>query len=212
MKNNLLGLLLLTVISAFAIYAYNFPPNAKEPATPVSKNEISMNYSNEQMSTLDTQLIQNMMDNYRGNQLQTINSNLEMNDAQSVSFDIETLKKFLYHIENETKKNNNAITNNQLGVRMHYAAYPNDEVMRRNKELNGVNPKFQKHHTIVMIPTIEVKGVMVDFNPLDVNTYTNGLLINQPSTKTTIQKAASTVYGLTAALNHGTLSPPSNIN
>lgn len=209
MKNNLLTVALGATIIAFGIYAYNYPPNAKEIVTPVSKNEICMDYNEEQMNTMNFTLVQNMIDNYKNNQLQVINSSFEsMNDAQSVSFDLETLKKFLYHIENETKKNNIAITIKQLGVRMHYAAYPSQEAWKTNKELNGVNPNFQKHHTLVMIPTLEVNGRILDFNPLDVNTYTNGLPINQPISNNTNLRSATTVYGLTAAQNHGTLIPP----
>lgn len=210
MKNNLVTVTLVTTVLVFGIYVYNFPPNENKPVTPtISKNEICMDYSDDQMNTMNFTLVQNMIENYKNNQLKVINSSFEsINDAQSVSFDLETLKKFLYHLEKNTKKNNETITNEQLGVRMHYAAYPDDETMRSNNDLINVNPEFKKHHTIIMIPTIKVNGIMVDFNPLDVNTYKNGLPINQSSINTTIQKKLSTIYGITGAQNHGTLIPP----
>ena len=80
----------------------------------------------------------------------------------------------------------------KLGVRIYYAAYPDNSKMRdlaatQTDPNFSYNPAYEKKHTLVMIPTIEKDGKNYDFNPLDPNSYigftnmTKGGVFNFPS-------------------------------
>ena len=69
--------------------------------------------------------------------IRIINNSLAMEDAKSISFDLETLKKFIYHIEAITKQNDDNITSERLGVRIYYAAYPEIENWNDYQECNN---------------------------------------------------------------------------
>lgn len=210
-KNIFKTLFLLTAVAFIGYVIYNLN---KEVPVPNETDSICLKYSPEQMSTLDTKLIRNMVSNYRNNQLRAINSNVDsINDAHSISFDLVTLKKFIYHIENESKKVKKTITDEQLGVRMYYAAYPDNSTWNIYNDLRNVDTNYEHLHTLVLIPTIESNGKKIDFNPLDAATFENGLprQLNRTNFKAA-QAARGSVYGLTGSLNHGSLIPPATIN
>jgi hypothetical protein len=165
-------------------------------------------------NTMLSDFIQNLVDNYRNNQLKTINTASGANDAHSIWFDLATLKKFVSDIETEAQKVNAAISENDLGIRFYYAAYPkqDDWSMMENtpigKECAGM-------HTLVMIPTLKMadeQGAMLnyDFNPLDSSSFSrNG---NAGELKTAMALSArdnsTSLSGETLAQNHGALVPP----
>jgi len=161
------------------------------------------------LSTMSPKVIQNMVDNYRNNQLKFINDALGINDAITVSFELKKLKNFLKSIESETRKVNPDINEGQLGVRCYYAAYGAD---KESMDPEFRKEEFAKRHTIIMIPTLKIKnaqGVYLDydFNPLDPSTYSRGRNSDnkgQMQTMMSTMSAASDVI----AFNHGSLIPP----
>ncbi len=193
---------------------------------------ICSDYHTDNISTLNVDLVHTMVNNYRGKQLKSIQNltvvNPVLQDAHSIWFDLETLKKFLYHIENTSKSQDPNITDAKLGIRIYYAAYPeklNEEVAKRFEDLSDMvnDPVMQNYsglHTLVMIPTIEIGGQMFDFNPLDNATYINtGINGNDnyiynassPVPNTTAIPAlggTSSNSRNTGARNHGMLYPP----
>lgn len=234
MKNKILPFAFLGLIIAFGTYVYNFPPKGIDPKVPLPKEDgICVDYSNEMINELDVNLIHNMVDNYKKKQLNCINTTLNtgmnsdpsFDDAHSIWFDLETLKKFVYQLEYQAKKNETSATIDKLGVRIYYAAYPHKEIMKNYKDIDwflgdDVRKDYQQLHTLVMIPTIRTKIGDVDFNPTDKSTFVgNGLKDNklkygEGSTLTTaglnggLQRSNANLR--TGAQNHGTLIPPGN--
>jgi len=192
------------------------------------KNEsICMTYPKDTISELPISLIHDMTNNY-----QTINgSRRNMNldeDAESVWFKLETLKKFIYHIEHYSKNAEKPIKKEDLGVRIYYARYPNDTMWRDNYNgaLNHFNndpelKKYEEKLTLIMIPTrktlSEKKIFHEDFNILDFDTYNQSLekldKYNDDSefpvfTLNFIPNNTNGNLNSTSAQNHGSLIPP----
>jgi hypothetical protein len=222
MKNKILGLLLLGVIIAFATYVYKYPPREVVPTIPISKEDICMDYSNEDMNQLNVNLIHKMVHGYKDNQLRYIKSEMT-DDAHSIWFDLETLKKFIYQLENKARKNAVPTSSNKLGVRIYYASYPKKDEMSKFSDLKDfmsdpLKSNYGNLHTLVMIPTINTADGNVDFNPLDADTYSEGLkgkknYLDTNLTSTTFgllgtNKATATTSSSTGAQNHGNLIPP----
>lgn len=141
------------------------------------------NLSNDFNPKVSLELIKNLIDNYRSNQLTHINEKLDTEDAHSIWFSLETLKSFIARIEEEAQKIDSSVSENDLGIRFYYAAYP--EV-----PLDPIPENFSKKHTLVMIPTKKLDGLHHDFNPFD-------------------EENALAVTGrMSLAQNHGDLVPP----
>jgi hypothetical protein len=165
-------------------------------------------------NTIDQQLIQGMVDNYRNNHLAAINKALGLSDANSVSFSLKTLKKFIADIEFYSKQVDPRITNGTLGIRFYYAAYPKDTDWSNFENEKLIEKNYAQKHTLIMIPTLKKKSsngnyAEYDFNPLDRSTF----MVKE--------RAHDEVVGLMAmsagndsqsrqvmAQNHGQLIPP----
>jgi hypothetical protein len=196
---------------------------------------ICMDYSSETPPSLTSGLVKSMVTKYNNTQLDYIQNapgSQVPKDAQSIWFDLETLKKFLYHVENNANQHFNEFQNKKLGIRIYYAAYPKNEEMRVFAQSQtdpdfSYNPDYQFLHTLVMMPTISAAdGNNYDFNPLDVATYDG--FIKMPtkdkvaydngsyptltfgpgsySNSTTVSQSQNIVR------NHGILCPPGNTN
>lgn len=160
-----------------------------------------------QPQTLPEALIKNLIKNYRENQLSVINTELGIDDAHSIFFTLEGLKKFIHEIEFETKKVNPAITDDKLGIRFYYAAYPTAQNWSIMNGL-GVDENFARRHTLLMVPTLKMEdetGALLDydFNPLDPSTYTRNPVSgeNEDSSRDVTDFLVK---------NHGQLIPPSD--
>lgn len=187
-----------------------------------STSSICTDYDSLAMSTLNCDLIHTMVDNYNKNQLYFIEKDSSFrsstgDDASSIWFDLETLKKYLYHIERISRKKDPSLTTDKLGVRIYYATYPEEINPTRWPDLDPrINPGMREYgslHTLIMIPTIERDGSARDFNPLDTATYAYGLA-QLPSygafatTPIPSLSGTSTHSRDIGARNHGILTPP----
>ncbi|AWG20562.1 hypothetical protein FFWV33_02945 [Flavobacterium faecale] len=161
------------------------------------------------ISEMEIQLIQNMVGNYKSNQLKFVENGLKKPDAQSIWFDLETLKNFVKQIEQNTKEKDSSIPSSQLGIRMYYASYPAKEDMEAYRDLKKTPKDYEKMHTLIMVPTLKIKNTNVDYNPLDSATYSTGINLFSNATNG-IQSIAKAMSANAAAQNHGTLSPPEN--
>lgn len=164
-------------------------------------------------NTMLTPFIQGLIDNYRIRQLNTINDAMNIDDAHSIWFDLPTLKKFIADIEAETQKVDTNITESNLGVRFHYAAYPRIEDWDQMAD-QPIVQEYAGKHTLVMIPTLKIadeNGEMLnyDFNPMDASTYSNTDIIDTDEDIMALT-AKGGVGGSSIAQNHGQLIPPSN--
>jgi hypothetical protein len=167
-------------------------------------------------STMSTRVIRTMVNQYRTNQLKSINNSLGINDAYTVSFNLKALKNFIISIENETKKVKPDVDESDLGVRLYYAAYPKENI---NEDLPRKD--YAGLHTIIMIPTLKLRNkegafLEYDFNPLDRSTYSkninpeNEIKIKAMMMSNTEESSEepSEEPSEVVALNHGSLIPP----
>lgn len=163
----------------------------------------------ENPNTMPASLIQSMVNNYRNNQLAAIQNTLRIEDAQSVSFDIRTIKNFISSIEKESSKRNSAINEKDLGIRFYYAAYPED---LSAPDFSVLDKDYAKKHTLIMIPTLnrlDENGNYMDsdFNPLDEATYSENDR-KETGGETRMMAMSSNSGGDVLAQNHGNLIPP----
>ncbi|WP_231462867.1 MULTISPECIES: hypothetical protein [unclassified Pedobacter] len=164
-------------------------------------------------NTMPQKAIQLMVDNYRNIQLELINKTLGINDAHSVWFDLKTLKKFIQDIENESKRVKQDISDDSLGLRFYYAAYPkadNWDIFGKN---NNIPKESAEKHTLIMIPTLKMKSVDgyldFDFNPLDERTYSPDRATQGQSMRMMkISDDGETQAMQVMAQNHGQTIPP----
>ncbi|MCW3161970.1 hypothetical protein [Chryseobacterium oryctis] len=163
-------------------------------------------------SVLSTDFVQNLINNYRANQLQAINNEMQTSDAHSIWFSLEKLKKLINDIETETQKVDENIKTQDLGIRFYYGAYPKIENWD-TMEGYPIPDTYAGKHTLVMIPTIsrpdeEGNYLNFDFNPLNPNSY------NQISNEggSVIAMASRNAQIGTLAENHGALVPPEKSN
>lgn len=136
--------------------------------------------------TMKLDVVQQMTDNYKDNQLVSITTNPEIPmefDAESVWFELEKLKAFISDIESETAKHPEYGMKG-FGVRFYYSAYSTP----------CEKPTYAKLHTLIAIPTANVNGVNTDFDPYNTATYDG----TKPSGSGTVIMAE----------NHGELCPP----
>ena len=221
--------LLIAVAIAFGVYIYKFPPK-KNPCPCADANKICLDYSNSSMNELSVDLIHNMVDKYKGEQLRCINnynlSNIK-DDARTIAFKLETLKKFIYHIEKESIDRSanltDKITKEELGIRIYYAAYPKINDWKKYDDLipflagNSIRNQYGDLHTLVMIPT-RTKGINTfDFNPLDPITFSTGIYDRAGYANNYNSANKTAALGLesedqdpnsSGAQNHGGLIPP----
>jgi hypothetical protein len=92
-------------------------------------------------------------------------------DARTVWFSLDSLKRYIWYIEEEVCKNK-CVNPDDLGLRFYYGEYPDKETWAK---LDGENdPASMKHkeayqglHTILIVPTYYSKNsdMNVDFDP-----------------------------------------------
>lgn len=158
-------------------------------------------------NTMTCEFIQALINNYRKNQMISINKDLGIQDAHSIHFDLLTLKKFISDIEAETQKTNPNVSEKDLGIRFYYAAYPKaDEwdIMQNTP----IGTEYAERHTLVMVPTIRKADengefLSYDFNPLGASEKGEFMAM-----------ASAKKIGLQdddlLSQNHGSLNPPND--
>jgi hypothetical protein len=215
MQTKTLKTIILAMAVLFAVYAYFNNPFTVSSAPTTS--QICMDYSKDKPSILKHSLVAEMVKNYRENQLvsiQTAPVNAVANDAQSIWFPLDSIKKFIYHIEKGVA-NNKPGAKTDLGLRIYYAAYPDKKLWgdKGYEEIaylanNPTTALYEKKHTLVMIPTLEIHGVNADFNPIDIKTYTGFDSPTNPFLTPGYVPMAMAIDVM--AKNHGGLCPPAS--
>lgn len=187
---------------------------------------ICLNYQ-EPISKLPVAVIHDMVDGYRDNQLEAINQQLQIDDAKSNWFSLEDLKKFIYHIESKATADN-ALSADQLGIRIYYASYPANLTEYHKKALQEKNiegkaiEQYPRLHTVIMIPTRKEGDLHVDFDPDNRQTFKTRLnklkyyRDSKPGSNRFRRMGPSPKHmfdddePMMSALNHGSLFPPLN--
>jgi hypothetical protein len=123
-------------------------------------------------------------------------------DASSIWFGLDTLKKFIWMIENLNCMNQ---CHDSLGIRFYYARYPDTATMRGTYDLASLNLNYANKHTLFGIPTFRLGGVNIDFNPL---TGCRGAFDStKPSSPNYLLFSLMGLPG-SDGQNHGGLAPP----
>ncbi|MDQ0784428.1 hypothetical protein [Chryseobacterium sp. W4I1] len=156
-------------------------------------------------NTITIELVQNLINNYRNNQMQVVNKELGFTDAHAIWFDLPKLKKFIACIESEAQHVNPGVSEEDLGIRFYYAAYPKAEdwaIM----ESHPVEKEYAERHTLVMVPTLKKEDETGEFLNYDFSPLEGKSVLAMAGKKSHPTKPE------TIAENHGTLSPPHNTN
>ena len=170
------ALVLLTIVTSSSVVYFLMREGTEDNAD----DTICLNYSNERIPKLQKGFIDGMKKNYFDNQLGKLNSlntenktNLEGGDTQSLRFDLEKLKNFIYHVEKNAKKYK--IDSKNLGIRMHYIAYPNNDNWNKYEDLSGFDKeeKYRSRMSLILIPTNKVKNNEGKYVDVDFNLLTN---------------------------------------
>ena len=175
----IIAVLLLALV--FSIFYRSFDES-------VNKNEICMDFSSEQESKLTNGLVGDMINLYRVKQWNSIKGSSTspmVTDANTIWFELDSIKKFIYTIEKKVK-NNPGTENSKLGLRIYYAAYPEKSKwdLDEYKDLrvfrgNPITEQYEKMHTLVMLPTIQTAGGSIkDINLFDVSTFVSFIFKN----------------------------------
>lgn len=215
MKTKILNVFLFIGITSLFIGGCAFLRGTGSTTT--DSGALCLDYKNSEKSSLDKDLVDEMTRLYQTTQ------GLNENHVKAIRFDLETLKKFIYHIELAAKKQNKS--SKDLGIRIYYARYPKlaswSDPNLFQKDLSGflgnpITKKYVGKHTLIMIPTENIGGVHHDYNPLATNlTFQNNILRK----KIDISKDIKTQENprITALMpqnsnnlrqNHGELYPP----
>ncbi|SNR41229.1 hypothetical protein [Dokdonia pacifica] len=224
MKIRFLMLVILGGITSFIIYSCSLT----QGTISIHKDTICSNYTD--VNTLEVKLIHAMTQKYSDKQLDAINTGTrtrftqptaqqpEKGDSEAIWFDLETLKAFIYHIENEAKKHpQKPAQSKDLGIRIYYASYPDSTHWGNYTNLPGtgnhqLTNDYSERHTLIMVPTIRRDGIEFDFNPLDYNTYYDGMdltgIYSLVSSSAFLALTGTPSSGSTGAQNHGKLYPP----
>lgn len=160
------------------------------------------------MGTLTKKFLNDMISNYRNNQLNAINSNLSNlftpeGDTHAVRFDLEKLKSFINDLE--TLGNKVGVESKDLGIRFYLGAYPSKNKWDNYEDLDQFDHSdaYANMTTLILIPTKKVgnKDLNYDFENnkpirLDVDTINRSL--------SEVSQDKNAVF----ALNHGNAIPP----
>ncbi len=147
-------------------------------------------------------------------------------DASSIWFSLETLKGFVWKIEEAVCKNN-CTSKMKLGLRLYYGRYPEAAEMAATPDLSGLPASFAEHHTLFLVPTYQDAVdplIQWDFDPWHMGTsnckpktmaaWFQGSDRPFGQEKSLVLSVNETQYfksgggGWSAAMNHGDLIPP----
>jgi hypothetical protein len=132
----------------------------------------------------------------------------KMQDARCIWFDLKKLKSFIGYIENAACRS--ACPDSlELGIRIYYAKYPDEEGMRRLTDLFGVPKEYALHHTVFMVPTYRDPGkkANIDFDPQMIGKGCR-LMPLDPIKSLFWLGYDPSLNGPADAQNHGSLKPP----
>jgi hypothetical protein len=160
--------LIVTNVAFLLIIAYLL---LHEPEAPIPTEEsICKDYSTEPLDGIDFNAATTLFGNYayQYSKIGKLPDSVTQ-DAQSVWFDLITLKKFLYKIEDTLLKQKAAVSAKDLGIRIYYGSYPKRSVIEDTlSAFYGLPADYEDHHTVFMIPTFNDAAdnkIHHDFNP-----------------------------------------------
>jgi hypothetical protein len=172
-----------------------------------NSKSIAINYSNNPFTGIDVNLANYMVDKFKSSLADT-------NDTRSVWFNLDTLKRFIWHIEKESQlKGFGSQELEKLGLRIYYGIYPSQSTWASTyPNMIGVNTTFENKHTVFIIPTYFDGTFNREFDPTKFASDNPIPLRQQLNEKNTTLYALGATNPDVDLQNHGDLIPPMNGN
>lgn len=182
-------------------------------------------YSADPFTGIKLETAREMAALYKTNHYELYTAAKGVSDARSVWFSLDTLKKFIWAVENNLCRQDCGSGLN-LGIRLYYAEYPadikNGGAANRNPDYAPVKNTYAGMHTVFMVPTYYAGGYDWDFNPFSALTdckprrlteYLSGGAIQANVRDTAFLKEKAMILFAgpdNVAQNHGNMIPPDN--
>jgi hypothetical protein len=181
-----------------------------------NKNTIQ-NYSTTPLGGLSKNLVHEMIDVYNGEPSYTLYrphgfGNPDM-DSRSIWFNLDTIKKFIWHIESLSKSSGLA-NMDKMGMRLYWGRYPSNPATWASiyPDLQSAPSNYNKLHTAFMIATYNDGFYNRDFDPhfLDANKIPRSINYIYDSISDKLNKTLAVLSAdpNNSMQNHGTLIPP----
>jgi hypothetical protein len=209
-------LLIVTNVVTLVILYFSGCTTSRNSFILKDKRTLVSNYWDRPFTGLYSNMIKNVVSNYRTSTMYpyAASSDAAPADSRSVWFNLDIMKKFLWYVETESKKN--GFTENEmkgLGIRMYYIRYPKN-YNEYGEDLSGVNTAYRNLHSLLMVPTYtDANFLNRDFDPTKFDapkkptTYEKLLGTNQRLTVMPFY-TNSQGNGFAMVQNHGDLIPP----
>lgn len=161
---------------------------------------------------LDVNLAKEIADLYYGDKDKAYISDAggitNIEDAKAVWFDLETLKQYIWQIEDTLCKQGCNIDSLGLGMHVYFAKYPDSSLISQF----GVDPKYAMHQTVFLTATYKGQKGNIDFDPF----HPGADKCKPTPLGAYLQRSASSREGMklgggdgdAGVLNHGNLAPP----
>ncbi len=166
----------------------------------------------EMKGLIDASVAYDIANAYKGDKSKAVIDGTGQEDATSIWFSLETLKQYIWKIENEMQKKKMNADSLNLGIRIYYAKYPDAATMKRL----GFKTEYALHHTTFLVATYKGKNNNIDFDPWNMGsdavrpTPLKEILENYKKNQATKAAAAGAggQGGGGGVLNQGDLKPP----
>lgn len=193
----------LLLVIVFLLFNLDFSGNQAPSA---DCNTILMNYEGEEwtgsISIDDAKYMAgNYREDYGKNRIWSgeTRGDETQEDARCAWFPLETLKRYIWNIENSNCKKN---CKDSLGLRIYYAKYPTIGDAAFWSGTMESQKQFASYHTVFMVPTYFTGSYHQDFNPF--STECHQQLSEVPGSG----KAIPALLPVGDEQNHGSLIPP----
>jgi hypothetical protein len=206
---------LLIATNLVALAFIYFQSCTTSPNAAITDNQTTtQNYKSSPFTGLSSNLIREMVQNYKADPSfanWNSGSNKPDEDARSVWFNLDSLKKFIWYVETQSvaKQINNI---DKLGIRIYYGRYPITNTGSRFTDLINMPANYTNRHTVFMLPTYFDGTYNVDFDPNlttgSIPVSLNPIIKSDIDTKITGSKVAVSEPTNNMMQNHGDLIPP----
>jgi hypothetical protein len=119
-------------------------------------------YSTEDFKGLSVSAAAKLSNLYSANHYPNYLINGSASDSRSVWFSLDSIKKFIFKIEQAMCK---CDVRSGLGIRIQFGEYPSPSSMTGDPDFSTLNPQMGSRHTLFMIPTYNYNNVDYDFDP-----------------------------------------------
>lgn len=177
-------------------------------------NERCVNYRDSTINLINYTTATALFEKYIGYQKNRIGKLEDSTiDANSTWFSINTIKKYIYKIEDSLARMG-MNPNIELGLRIYYGAYLDSNAMATTyPQLSSVPANYQHHHTVFMVPTFtDSVNKRYDFNPFLplVNNRPVPLRLRLNGAKNGRENSVQNTES-DYILNHGEVAPPPRV-